>query len=60
MAQKNYFAIINPDTGSLLTESANLPIFWLRKIANDVAKNYPGYVVVPVDVKELKRLIFKK
>jgi hypothetical protein len=60
MAQKNYFAIVNQETGSLLTKNGNLPIFWMRKIANDVAKNYPGYVVVPVDKKELKQLILKK
>jgi hypothetical protein len=59
MAQKNYFAIVQQDTGCLLVSDSNLPIYWMRKVAQDVADNFNGYIVRPVNIKQLKQLIIQ-
>lgn len=57
MAQKNYFIVVNKVTGELLLDGGRLPIFWMRKVAKQVADNFPGYTIKTVDIKELETLI---
>lgn len=57
MAQKNYFIVVHKVSGEILLDGGRLPIFWMRKVAKQVADNFPGYTVKPVDIKELKSLI---
>lgn len=54
---KNYYVIVHEKRGTLLLNSAWLPIFWLKKVAEYVAKNHPGYVVKSINSNQLKKII---
>ncbi len=46
MSKTKYcYVIANKENGKLLTRSAELPFFWLKKVAKDVCKNFNGYIV---------------
>lgn len=57
---KNYYAIVNKDTGKLLCDSGRLPIFWRKDVAAHGAKIFQDHIVQRVDIKELERLILSK
>ena len=57
---KNYFAIVHKQTGNFLLKGASLPIYWLKKVAIEEAKNYKDYIVQPIDIKELEGLVLSK
>lgn len=54
---KNYFAIVHKTTGKFLLSGACLPIYWLKKVAMEEAKNFKDYIVQPVDIKEMERIL---
>lgn len=57
---KNYFAVVHKEAGALLVNSAQLPIYWNKKVATIHAARRPDYIVQPVDAKEMERLILSK
>lgn len=59
MSQKNYFAIVHKKTGNFLLNGATLPIYWLKKVAVEKAKEFPNYIVQPVLVSEIEELVLK-
>jgi hypothetical protein len=57
MAQKNYFVVVHKKTGEILLDSGRLPIFWMRRVAKEVADNHANYVVKPISIYEFETLL---
>jgi DNA/RNA endonuclease G (NUC1) len=57
MPQKYYYAVVHKETGKLLVESNRLPIYWLKSEAEKRAKSFQDFIVQPVDIEKLERLI---
>lgn len=60
MAKKNYFAVVHKETGKFLLNSGSLPIYWNKGLATEWANKFSGYIVQPVNIKELERLVLSK
>lgn len=54
---KNVFVIVRVKTGKLISEDERLPIFWYKKSADHRAKDFIGVKVIPVNEKELLKLL---
>jgi hypothetical protein len=57
---KNYFAVVHKESGKFILHNSQLPIYWNKSVADDVAKRNKGYLVQPVDINYLERLILSK
>lgn len=57
---KNYFAVVHNETGKFLLNGSKIPIYWLRKVAQEAAKEYRDYIVQPVNIDDLERLVLKQ
>lgn len=55
--QKYYYAVVHKETGKLLLRNSQLPIFWSRNVAHSVAKSWHDYIVQPVSLNSLHKLI---
>jgi hypothetical protein len=53
-----YYAITHKTTGKPLVSSVHLPIYWLKKVADGVAKNFKHHIVVPVDSDQLECVLY--
>lgn len=55
--QKYYYAVVHQETGKLLLRNSQLPIFWSRTVAHNVAHDWPKYIVQPVNIEDLEKLV---
>lgn len=55
--QKHCYAIVNQNTGQLLLEDGKLPIYWNKKVAQEMVKRFNGFCIEPVLLEELRRFI---
>jgi hypothetical protein len=60
MARKNYFAVVNKEKGNLITIGGHLPIYWCKRVAKEIASQFKGCVVLPVNADDLHKLILSK
>jgi hypothetical protein len=56
---KNYFSVVNEKNRTFLVNGGTIPIFWMKKVADEAAYKNPGYIVVPIDINDLHKLIPK-
>lgn len=60
MAKAKYcYAILKKDNGSMLIEDKKLPIYWNKKVAQDVCKKLTGYCVHPVVLDKLEIILLR-
>lgn len=53
----NYYAIVNKNNGALLVISSMLPVYWNKRVANEVVKNHPRHVVKPISIEDFNKLL---
>lgn len=58
--QKYYYAVVDRETGELLSTDYTLPIYWLKKDALAEASHYLEYIVQPVSAADLHKLILSQ
>ena len=55
MGKSKYcYAIVKKDNGQLLLKDHKLPIYWNKKVAQDVCKNFTGYCVHAIILEKLE------
>lgn len=59
MKKKYCYAVVNVHTGRLLLDCGRLPIFYLLKVAKEVALNFKDHVVIKVQVSLLYEILNK-
>ena len=57
--QKTYYAIVSKKTGKLLLLGGHLPIYWRKKVAEDISSKFSSSEVVPVSGDEVQKLLRK-
>jgi hypothetical protein len=59
---KNYFAIVHRENGNLLCNRARLPIYYRKDVAIEDCESFNSkdYIVQPIDIKELERLVLSQ
>lgn len=55
--QKYYYAVVHRETDKLLLKNAQLPIFWSKTVAKMAANGWDNYIVQPVNIEDLEKLI---
>lgn len=58
MAKSKYcYGIVKKDNGQMLLDTEKLPIYWNKKVAQSVCKNFTGYCVHPVILEKLESFL---
>lgn len=57
MKPKKCYAVVSKKDGKLLLYNSALPIFHLKKVADDIAKKFTGYYVKSCELTALTDLI---
>lgn len=57
--QKYYYVLVHPETNRLIVTGAQLPFYWNRKFAREVAKKYNNFPkIYKVTNDKLEALLF--
>ena len=54
---KYHYCIVNKENGYMLIQDGKLPMYWMKKLAQEECKNFTGYVVVRIPVDSIQKLI---
>jgi len=55
--KKYYYAVVKKENGNLLVSDGKLPIYWNKKVAQEMAKEFRDYCVTRISVDNLERSI---
>lgn len=56
----NYYVVVNKTNGALLVNNSQLPVYWNKKVANEVVKSHPRHEVKPISIDEFNKLVKKQ